>query len=84
MSAPAEEVFRDHFLETRCKLLDIAANLDRLDAADGQLNEEDAELRGRIDDALIVLRSNSKDRAAQIQQIFSRTYDAGWRRKMEL
>jgi hypothetical protein len=70
----AAEALDRYFLEARSKLLDVAAILDRIDRG------------GKIDDprldktrqALAVLRMPVEDRAEQIQQIFSLSYDSNW------
>jgi len=76
-SLPASEVLNRYFLELRCKLLDIAAILDRLDRggplpADPRLEQ--------IRQALRELASTSPGRAERIQLIFSRPYDPQWER----
>lgn len=69
----------------RSKLLDIAAALDRIDrAADGVAIEDPR--RGRIDEAIRILAedSPSDERAKKLQNLFSRPYDAKWRREFGL
>lgn len=78
----AVDVLNREFLEVRCKLLELAAALDRLDRATGSV-EDDARL-AKIGAALEVIRSSSSDRAEQLQLIFSRPYDAQWRREFKL
>lgn len=72
----AEQIFERWFLETRSKLLDIAANLDRIDRAPG--GRIDDPRRAGIEEALRVLLGPGPDRAERIQMIFSREYDADW------
>jgi hypothetical protein len=72
----AEQVFERWFLESRSKLLDVAANLDRIDRAAGA--PVDDARRAGIDEALRVLLGPGPDRAERIQMIFSREYDADW------
>lgn len=69
-----------YFLETRCKIIEVAANLDRLDRGEGAavvLN--DPRLR-QIRDALGVLLAPGPGRVEQCQQVFSLPYDANWKR----
>jgi hypothetical protein len=73
----AQEVLNRYFLELRCKLLDIAAILDRMDRggplpADPRLEQ--------IRQALRELASATPGRAERIQMIFSRPYDPNWER----
>jgi len=67
----AKEVMDAYFLETRAKLLEIAATLDRIDRSPGLL-----ELRGDprwlfIADALAILQSVEPNRAELIQRRYS-------------
>jgi len=71
----ASEVFERWFLETRSKLLDVAANLDRADRAGGTVNDP---RRAAVDEALRILLGPGQDRAERIQMIFSREYDPDW------
>ncbi len=80
MTAP--EVLNREFLEIREKLLQLAAALDRMDRAGGDLPSD-----GRIDKihrALEVLQGDKADRAETIQLIFSRNYEKDWRNSFGL
>lgn len=69
-----------YFLEARCKLLDLAAILDRIGrGGDSSELESDPRL-ANIRQALEVLRDESGGRAERIQQIFSLNYDPNWER----
>src|SRR6185436_6607727 len=74
LSAP--EVLNREFLEIRCKILDLAAALDRLQRADGSV-EEDPRM-ARLQEALTTVLDQSSDRAEQVQMIFSREYEENW------
>lgn len=67
-----------YFLEARCKLLDLAAILDRIGRGDSDV-DGDPRL-ARIRQALKVLHDESDGRAEQIQRIFSLDYDPNWER----
>lgn len=67
-----------HFLETRCKILEIAANLDRIDRGAGAATMQDARLE-RIHDALRMLLGPGPGRTEQCQQVFSLPYDPSWK-----
>lgn len=73
------DVFEQEFLLVRAKILEVAAALDRLGRASGSL-ESDAR-RAKIQAAIQVLLRPEDDRAEQIQLIFSRPYEDGWREK---
>jgi hypothetical protein len=77
---PAGHALDAYFLEARCKLLDVAAILDRINR--GLPTEElDKDPRlARIREALEVLLDRSGGRAERIQQIFSLDYDPTWER----
>ena len=77
---PAAAALDQFFLDARARLLDLAAILDRLDrgASTGAV-AADPRLK-RIHQAIGVLAEGGPSRAAQIQQIFSLEYDAGWAR----
>lgn len=65
-----------YFFEARCKLLDLAAILDRIDRGAGDL-AADPRL-ARIREALDVLKDVSPARAERVQQVFSLEYDPRW------
>ena len=66
------------FLEIRAKILDVAAALDRIDRATGDVSG-DARM-ALIADAIDVIASVQSDsiRAEKIQLLFSREYDDNW------
>jgi len=72
----APEVLSREFLEIRCKILDLAAALDRLARAEGSV-ADDPRL-ARLREALTVVLDESDDRAEQVQMVFSRPYDDVW------
>jgi hypothetical protein len=79
------EVLNREFLEMRAKVLELAASLDRLDRAEGvdsngSQGASDPRLQ-RLRDGLKILLSNSSERAEQVQLLFSREYDDGWRKR---
>ena len=78
----AAEVLDREFLELRAGLLQIAAQLDRLDRAAGQV-QGDARLQS-VRSALAVLSGNESQRAEKVQLIFSRQYDSAWKQNLQL
>lgn len=76
---PANKALEQFFLEARCKLLDIAAILDRINRGQeaGEVPANDPRIE-RIRKALEVLHDQSGGRAERIQQIFSLEYDSAW------
>lgn len=75
---PVPRVLDMFFLEARCKLLDLAATLDRLDRGEGAA-AADPRLE-RIRQALLALLQTEPGRAERVQQIFSLAYDPDWPR----
>jgi len=76
-SSSAKNILDREFLETRAKLLELAASLDRLDRATGSVREDPR--TQDIQQALAILIANTGDRAEQIQLIFSLSYQPDWR-----
>jgi hypothetical protein len=78
----ARVVFDEEFLPMRAKLLEVAASLDRLDRARGSVAKDPrcTQLQAAIE---VLLRSDD-DRAEQLQLIFSRPYENGWREKLNI
>ncbi len=76
---PSRTALDSFFLEARCKLLDLAAILDRIDRGGGSEVEKDPRL-ANIRQALEILRDESAGRAERIQRIFSLDYDSSWER----
>jgi hypothetical protein len=72
------------FLEARCKLLEIAAILDRVDRAPARHGEHPDPRLGQIRQAIEALGEPGPGRAEAIQRIFSLDYDPDWRKRMEM
>lgn len=77
---PAAKALDSWFLEARCKLLDLAAILDRVGRGPGASGVEADPRLQKIRQALEVLHDQSGGRAERIQQIFSLEYDPAWKR----
>jgi len=74
----APKALDNFFLEARCKILDLAAILDRINRGrDTGAVDNDPRL-DKIRKALEVLHDQSGGRAERIQQIFSLEYDQNW------
>lgn len=80
----ASEVLDRDFLETRCKVLELAATLDRIDRAPVRPGDDsDARLR-LLRRAIDALTEPGPSRAETIQRIFSLEYDPAWRRNLDV
>jgi hypothetical protein len=82
IEATATVVLEREFLELRARLLQVAAQLDRLDRAEGALTN-DARMQG-VGRAIAVLAGQGPNRAEAIQLIFSRPYDSNWKQQFQL
>jgi hypothetical protein len=71
-SRPASVVLDNYFLETRAKLLEIAATLDRVDRATDTTAAKSDPRMSFIREALHVLLSDRPDRAEKIQILNSK------------
>jgi hypothetical protein len=77
---PAPRALEQYFLEARCRLLDLAAILDRVGrGANAEAAGADPRV-AKIDRALEVLSSDVPNKAELIQQIFSQEYEPSWKR----
>jgi hypothetical protein len=77
---PAARALDAFFLEARCKILDLAAILDRVGRGAGRGAVDEDPRLARIRQALEVLHDQSGGRAERIQRIFSLDYDPTWER----
>lgn len=83
----ANHILSESFLETRAKLLEVAATLDRIDRAaedESPLSETTQPQRAQIDDAIRICLSEGPDRAERLQKLFSRQYESDWRKNMDI
>ena len=78
----ATPILDRQFLIMRAKLLELAADFDRLERA-GELGQTDPRLT-QLEEAITTLRESGSRRAEKIQQIFSRDYEPQWRSQMNL
>jgi hypothetical protein len=76
----ADKALDAYFLEARCRLLDVAAILDRIDRGPGAAGVAADPRMQRIRQALAALAEPGPDRAERIQKIFSLEYDPAWER----
>lgn len=68
------------YLEVRCRLIDIAAALDRIAGASGaEAARTDPRYR-KLLQAIEEIGRDGTPRAERLQMLFSDAYDAGWRK----
>jgi hypothetical protein len=80
----ATEVLDRDFLETRGKILELAATLDRIDRAPTRHGEHPDSRLGQLRQALDALVEPGPGRAETIQRIFSLEYDPAWRKSKDV
>jgi len=80
--AIARDVFDREFLAMRCRLLDLAAAIDRIGRADGQV-ADDPRWR-QLQQAIGVIASQDGRRAERVQMTFSLPYDGNWRHEYKV
>ena len=74
----AEAALDRYYLETRCKVIEIAANLDRIDGGAGAASVRNDPRLAKIREAIGALLDDKGNRAAQCQMIFSLPYEPEW------
>ncbi len=85
ISREVAEVLDRDFLDSRSRLLDLAAALDRLDRAPGRSGDHPPDRRlAQLRQAVEALMEPGPGRVETIQRLFSLDYDADWRAKAEL
>jgi hypothetical protein len=77
---PAPRVLEQFFLEARCKLLDVAAILDRMGRGEDSGSVAGDARSAKIQKALEILMSDAPNKAELIQKLFSLEYDPSWKR----
>lgn len=78
-----DAIVAESFLEVRAKLLEVAATLDRIDRASEltPLGDEAGQKRALLGEAVNILLADDQQRAARLQQLFSREYESDWRQQ---
>ncbi len=74
----ARHALDNYFLEARCRLLDLAAILDRIERGDGHAELLHDPRLERIQQGIEILKDSATNRAEKIQKIFSLEYDPTW------
>lgn len=78
----ATSVLDCEFLEMRCRLIDLAASLDRIDRAEPPASQDPR--KSLLQDAIMLLADRSPNRAGRMQMHFSDPYDPKWAQKFGL
>lgn len=82
VSRSAQKVLTEEFFLSRSKILDLAATLDRLNRAEGSVDE--LQQRQLLQQGIEILLDNEPDKAKRVQLLMSRPYDPDWRKNYGL
>ena len=80
----AEAVLSREQFKIRAKLIEIAAILDRIDRANGEVHDDPRMMEIRKSLEVLSGSNGDSNRAAEIQMIYSRTFDAEWKTHFKL
>lgn len=80
----AEAVLSREQFKIRAKLIEIAASLDRIDRANGEVDDDPRMIEIRKSLQVLSGSNGESNRAAEIQMIYSRTFNAEWKTHFEL
>lgn len=78
----SREILDREFLIMRAKILELAASLDRIERAGGNVSDE-AQLV-LLQKGLTILCDAQPDHAERVQLLFSREYESDWIGKMDI
>ena len=80
----SKQILDREFLEIRAKILEVAAALDRIERAEGEVADDPR--MALIADAIngIASEHSAPIRAEKIQLLFSRAYDEQWRNEFSI
>lgn len=80
----SQSILDREFLEIRAKILEVAASLDRLNRAEGDVSNDSRMEQIKAAIEIVSSQDNSANRAEQIQMLFSRSYQQDWQDRFEL
>ncbi len=83
-ASDAEAVLTREQFKIRAKLIEIAAILDRIDRAGGDVAHDARMLEIQKSLKVLSAENGSSDRSAQIQMIYSREFDSQWKKNLNL
>ena len=83
-ASDAEAVLTREQFKIRAKLIEIAAILDRIDRAGGDVAHDARMLEIRKSLKVLSAENSGSDRSAQIQMIYSREFDSQWKKNLKL
>lgn len=75
------DILDREFLNIRCRLIEIASSLDRIDRGDSAEAIQSDPRMTQLHQAVGILNDERPDRAERVQLVFSDPYDENWRAK---
>ncbi len=78
----AQEALDRYFLEIRCKMIEIAASLDRIERGRENAAAKQDPRMGLLAEGIAALSTTGTDRAERVLKIFSLPYDPQWRKNI--
>ena len=80
----AEAVLTREQFKIRAKLIELAAIFDRIDRAEGSVDDDLRMVEIRESISVLAAENNDSGRAERIQMIYSRVFDPQWKQSLEL
>ncbi len=84
MPQTSEQILQQEFLLARSKILELAATLDRIERAQGNVAEHPQMKLLQSGFKILTDTSPTASRAEQVQLLFSRQYSQDWRKTFEV
>ena len=78
----AEQIIADEFMIARAKIVELAATLDRIERATGDV--EDSKNMQLLIQGLHILCDDEVEKAKRVQLLMSRHYDPKWQTQMSI
>ncbi len=78
----AEQIIADEFMIARAKIVELAATLDRIERATGEV--EDSKNMQLLVQGMHILCDDEVEKAKRVQLLMSRHYDPKWQSQMSI
>ena len=75
----APEMLEREFLQIRCRLIEIAAAMDRIDRSESADAAQSDPRTTKLLEGAAILNDDQPNRAERMQLVFSDAYDESWR-----
>ena len=78
----AERIVSDEFMIARAKIVELAATLDRIERANGQV--DDSKQMQLLANGMQILCDDEVEKTKRVQLLMSRQYDPQWQSQMSV